>query len=338
MSVAELKKHIADGNFQPIYLFLGEENYFKRHYLNLIKEKLLNGFEDFDLTVFEGKKLTVTELQDALNALPIAAEKRITVIKDLPLNKSNEVCELIKKDGGSETNVLIVYQQDDSFLKKSDEAKEFCKASGALMCEFVTVKGVEQTDWVVRYFAKNKKTISRENAEYFLSICPEGQDAVKNECDKLIARCEKAEIKPFDIDEMVTRSLDSKGWQLTEAVITGKTNEAYILLQEFYDMKFDESVIAGFIYKAIVNLTEVKMGMLSNKTAAYLAQAGLGNKKEFVVKKQMNLVKNLPLSYFSECISLCLECDIDVKSKSINKKTRIETLIAKIAAKRAQKR
>ena len=58
MSLNDLKNHIKTGEFAPLYLFVGEENYLMRHYLSLVKGKILCGFEEMDLTVFEGKRLT----------------------------------------------------------------------------------------------------------------------------------------------------------------------------------------------------------------------------------------------------------------------------------------
>ena len=46
MSLTDLKNHIKSGEFAPLYLFAGEESYLMRHYLSLVKGKLLNGFED----------------------------------------------------------------------------------------------------------------------------------------------------------------------------------------------------------------------------------------------------------------------------------------------------
>ncbi len=335
MSLSELKNHIKSGEFASLYLFAGEENYLMRHYLSLVKGKILCGFEEMDLSVFDGKKLSASELDEAVNAFPFAASRKLVVIKDLSLAKSNEIVGYLTKEGVPESAVVVVYEENPTVLATSGEAKRFAKDTGALVCSFDPLKEQEQTDWVIRYFAAAKKNITKPNAELLVSYLPAVQDLIKNECDKLIARCERGEIRKEDIVEMVVPSVDAKGWELSAAIVNNDVKSAIRLVSDLYEMKLDESVIASLVYKAFSDMLLVKTGVMSGKDAAKIAS--LSKLKPFVCQKYAAVVRPLPLSYFSKCLSECILCDKDIKSKSIDKRARIEALIVKTSEMRNER-
>ncbi len=332
MSLNDLKNHIKTGEFAPLYLFVGEENYLMRHYLSLVKGKILCGFEEMDLTVFEGKKLTAAELDESVTAFPFAASRKLTVIKDLSLAKSNEIVAYLTKEGVPDSATVIICEEQPTVKATASEVTRFQKDTGAVVCSFDPLKEAEQTDWIIRYFAAAKKNISRQNAELLVSYLPAVQDLIKNECDKLIARCDRTEIRREDIDEMVVPSVDSKGWQLTEAVISNDTKRAFKIIDELYEMKLDDTVIAASVYRAFSELLAVKAGAVSGRDAQKIA--AIAKIPPFACKKYMTVVKDLPISYISECLTDCVECDSDIKSKSIDKRARIEALIGRAAARR----
>jgi DNA polymerase-3 subunit delta len=335
MSLTDLKNHIKSGEFAPLYLFAGEESYLMRHYLSLVKGKLLNGFEDMDLSVFDGKKTVLSDFDEAVCSFPFAASRKLVVIKDLSLAKSNEIVSYLAKEGVPESATVIVYEEAPAVAASSDEAKRFAKDTGAVVCSFDPLKESEQTDWIIRYFAAAKKNISRQNAELIVSYLPAVQDLIKNECDKLISRCERNEIRREDIVEMIVPSVDSKGWQLSAAIVNNDVKGALKLIDDLYVMKTEESVIAASVYRAYSDMLAVKTAVLSGKNPA--AAESFTKLKPFVCQKYAAAVKDLPLSYFSKCLSDCLECDRDLKSKSIDKRARIETLIVKASVMRNER-
>ena len=328
MSLQQLKKDLSEG-LAPLYLFVGEEDYFKRHYLNLIKNKLLSGFEEFDLSVFDGKKLSAAELQDALDALPLSAEKRLIIIYDLPLAKSNEAASFLSKNGVPDTACVVVSEEQPPLSDTAAEVKRFASDTGAVVVRFDPLSGAEQTDWTVRYFAAAGKKIERADAEYLASVCLPSQNAVKNECDKLISRAEKPVITRELIDEMVAPTADAKGWQLSEAVVFGRTAEALKIVSDLFTMKTDENVVAAAVYRAYCDLAAVVAGAASGKSTYDIAAAS--GMKEFVCRKYLPVAKKLSLKTLSSCVEECLKCDVDLKSTPADKRARVEELIIKTA-------
>ena len=79
----DLKKLIKPGNTGSFLLY-GDEKYLVRHYC----ERLSSGaadeaFADFNLRVFEGDGFTLEDIYDATLAVPVMAETKCVVVKDM---------------------------------------------------------------------------------------------------------------------------------------------------------------------------------------------------------------------------------------------------------------
>ena len=72
-----LKAHIKKGDFFPAYLFVGDEAYLKKHYSDLLVSKIVDeSFESFNLNKFEGKNISLSEVFDSCELMPMMSDKR----------------------------------------------------------------------------------------------------------------------------------------------------------------------------------------------------------------------------------------------------------------------
>ena len=80
----ELKKQIKEKAFAPLYFLYGEEKYLISHYAAALVDKALGkNYSDFNFQSFDGGKATVDEIADAVQALPMFAERKCVLVKDL---------------------------------------------------------------------------------------------------------------------------------------------------------------------------------------------------------------------------------------------------------------
>ena len=74
----KLKSDLSAGNIGQVYIFYGEESYLREYYLGEIKKKLVPaGFEEFNYHRLSGKTLTMQELNEAVEAMPMMAERTL---------------------------------------------------------------------------------------------------------------------------------------------------------------------------------------------------------------------------------------------------------------------
>ena len=86
-----LRTDLKAGTLQNVYVFYGEEAYLCRTMLEKVRQALLPaGFEEFNHHRLSGKGLTVQELADTVEAMPMMAEKTLVEVTDLDLFKLDE--------------------------------------------------------------------------------------------------------------------------------------------------------------------------------------------------------------------------------------------------------
>ena len=73
----KLKTDLKEETVGQIYIFYGEESYLREYYLGELKKKLVpEGFEEFNLHTLAGRGLSMQDLTDAIEAMPMMAERR----------------------------------------------------------------------------------------------------------------------------------------------------------------------------------------------------------------------------------------------------------------------
>ena len=76
---------------QNVYLFYGEETYLRSYYLEELHRLLIPaGFEEFNYHRLSGKGLTVQELTEVTEAMPMMAQHTMVVVTDLDIFRLDE--------------------------------------------------------------------------------------------------------------------------------------------------------------------------------------------------------------------------------------------------------
>ena len=84
-----LKKALRDNTPARLYLFYGEEVFLLRHYLDRLKKLVVDpAAEDFNFHKLTGETFSCQALQDALEALPMMAERTFVWVDEVDLFKS----------------------------------------------------------------------------------------------------------------------------------------------------------------------------------------------------------------------------------------------------------
>lgn len=102
-------KEIEQGNLKNFYLFYGEEDYLKNHYVNELKKKFIpEEFSDMNFNIFEENADAII---NCVMSLPFMNEYRLVIIKDSGFfysGKKNET-ELILKyiDDFPKSSIII---------------------------------------------------------------------------------------------------------------------------------------------------------------------------------------------------------------------------------------
>lgn len=86
-----LKTHIREKNPERLYIFFGEETFLLEHYLGSLKKLVLDALtESFNYHRFNTETFDLTAFSEAVENLPMMAERTLVQVEDIDLFKMNE--------------------------------------------------------------------------------------------------------------------------------------------------------------------------------------------------------------------------------------------------------
>lgn len=87
----KLKKDLSAGTPGQLYLLHGEETYLRDYYLGRLREKVLaGGLEEFNFHPIAAKDMSPHALEEAIDCLPMMAERTLVQVTDFDLFKAGE--------------------------------------------------------------------------------------------------------------------------------------------------------------------------------------------------------------------------------------------------------
>lgn len=170
MNILDIQKHFKDGNFNSVYIFIGNDLSLMNNYINKIHK------------VYGGKLIrpdTLLEVWAGLTqrSLFATSEKNIYVVRDDSDVKKNE--KLWSKFDSVKNGILILIYTD---LQKTTK---MYKTLSDIIVEFNHLTLPQLTNYIMNKL-KDVEVIDREVASYLATLCDCDLGRVDNEIDKIL--------------------------------------------------------------------------------------------------------------------------------------------------------
>lgn len=332
MNILEYKK-IYTNDISGAYLFYGDEKFLMDNALiYIIKKYIKEDFKTFNLTYLDGKTLKVEDIISASETLPVFAEKRLLIIRNI----NSFIDELEKSfydflDGLGDFLILIFLDSDNEVNKSKKFYKYFKKNNRNI--EFSKLKGRDVFKFVEGYLTRKGYKINSSNLSYLIS--KSGYNSknldmtlfdLKNEIDKILSLSKTDVIDKNLIDSSMTDNTDTNIFNFLDAISSKNTNRALIEYNNLHSLNEPVNKILYMFIRQVRNLIRYKE----------LSQAGY-NKND--IMKEMNIKSyefGKVASYSKNFISNdflykfyknLLEVDINLKTTSIPENILMEMLI-----------
>ena len=173
-SLQVLKAAIRSKQPHNFYIFHGEEVFLLQHYLGQLHKVILDELtESFNLHRFNHENFDLRDFSDAVENLPMMAERTLVQVEDidifkLPEDSRSKMIDILS-DIPEYCTVIFVYEtvefKPDKRLKKLWEA-----VSKAEIVEFTKQSQRDLISWITRHFAAKGKYISPELCLYLLEL------------------------------------------------------------------------------------------------------------------------------------------------------------------------
>ena len=302
MNYTEFKIGLEEGKQFSIYLFEGEDAFFRERGLALLKNKFLQEPE-LNYATFSGEKINDTELLGSLTAFPFMSQKRITLIREY-YPKSNSLSGQLKDyfEKPLEDSILVIINEKPSdFLKKFDSVcfVDCKKADSSIISRYVKGK-----------CAQAGVTVDLENARLVAEYCLNDMTRVENETEKLISYAiEKKQIVKEDVELLVTKDAEYKIYEMTDYIGKRDFDKALMVIYDLLNKGETLQKILIAIYNYFRRLLHIA---ISGKNDSELAS--LFSIKEYAVKKARTQANAFKKKSLKSAVDMLADTDYLIKS------------------------
>lgn len=335
LNESQLKEQIKSNHFSNAYLIYGEESYLKEHYISQLKKKIVDPtFESFNLHQFEGKDTSLDDILKDAQMLPMMSEYNLVLVRDYPVEKSKADLKLLSEflaDVPESTILILVYDAIEPDIKSASFKKiitAFDNAGAVVNMEKRSENDVAKL--LVSGAKKRGSVLDMSNAKYLVSVSGNDLKNLLNELDKLSYFAQGREITKDIIDNMATKCLQARVYDLSKSVVAGNSDMAYSVLDTLFNMKEDPILILAVIGGVYVDMYRVKCAKTAGCSYDDVAKHYNYRGREFALRNASRDCANLSENQLRESLDEIMNTDLKLKSTATDKKLLLEELIVKL--------
>ncbi|MBQ9901211.1 MAG: DNA polymerase III subunit delta [Clostridia bacterium] len=340
INYSALEGHIASGKPSQVYLICGDDGFLRRSALEMLKEKYKpDVLPEFNYTEFDGSECTVDEIAAAAETLPMMAERRLVVVKDMDAaaisaDQYRKLESFLGSIGNNDGCVLIFFNVSVKASAKSGDKqgamRALIKKNGTVInCK--TPSPAEITGILLSEAAKNGTQLSRSDAAYMVERCGSDITNLLSELAKLHSLC-GGKITRAAIDANTTQSVDVKAYMLASNVISGRRGDAYRIMEELFEEKTEPVAVLAIMSGAFIDLYRAKLASEQRKNAddmpALFGEEYKGKEKRLSFSFR-DCRRYSPTLLRRWCGMLC-DTDAALKSSRVDGKILMEKLLAEM--------
>lgn len=335
----KLKTDLKEGSLGCAYIFYGEESYLREYYLGEARKLLIPaGFEEFNYHKLEGKNLTIQDLAEMAEAMPMLAERTLLVVTDLDLFKLNEEQRdrLIAFLEDIPPYCCMIFVYDTIEYKPNKTMKKLVKALTDHV-ETVEFKAQDSSDlvaWIARRFKALGKEIDRQTAEYLIFTCGGLMTGLIPEIQKIGAYAKGKAITQKDIDAVADPVLSAEVFKLSDAVLQGNYDLAASILGDLLKMQTEPIMILAALGSQLRRIYTARMAIDSGKDKYWLMELW-EMKSDYPAKLLLSAAKKTTADWCADAVKMCQVLDRRMKSeKGIDAAGELKLLLVRLGARK----
>ncbi len=333
----KLRADLEAGTLGTVYIFYGEESYLREHYLSQMRRQLApDGFEEFNFHRLEGKGLTVQALTDAVEAMPMMAQRTMVQVTDWDLFKLNEEqrngLAALLADFPEYCCLVLVY--DQTAYKPNKTYKKLCAALGA-HTQAVQFKEQSQNEilkWISKRFKAAGHTIDAPAAEHLIFTCGSLMNGLIPEIGKIAAYAKGERITKADIDAVAAPVLEAQVFEMTRAVSKGDFNRAAEVLGSLLKLQEEPFLLLSLMGTELRKLHSARIALDTGRDRFWLMEQW-NMRSDYAAKLLLENARRVTRSWCARAVRRCYEEDVRIKSVSgVDGAGELKLLLMELAA------
>ena len=327
-----LKKDLSAGKPGRLYIFHGEETYLRDYYLDKLRDTVLTGgLGEFNRHDLDAKGMNPHALEEAVDCLPMMAERTLVLVTDYDLFKAGERDreEYIRILSSLPDYCCLVFLYDLIDYKPDARTKlaQAVKKSGTAV-NFVRQGQRELTDWVRRHFKALGKEIDPRLCGELIFLCGDLMHNLQQEIGKIGTYAKGPAITRADIEAVATPQLDAVVFRIADAIGEKNYDKAAKILGELYQMQKSPYEILSALSKQLRQLYSARLALDGRRNAAWVAQLwGM----RYPADRLMVSARRFSLPWCRQAVIRCAQTDLAMKSTGQDPKELLTTLLLELA-------
>lgn len=333
-SLKQLKAAIKAGQPQNLYIFYGEEGFLLQHYLNMLHRAILDEVtESFNYHRFNNENFDIQSFADAVENLPMMAERTMVQVDDIDLYKlpeeSRSKMTEILSDIPEYCTIVLVHQTVE--YKPDNRQKKLAQAlSKGETVEFAKQNQRDLIVWITRHFAAKHKYISPDLCAYLIDITDGTMTMLGSEIEKIAAFSGADHICKADIDAVTEPVLDAVVFRMTDQLAAGDYAQALLTLQKLLKMQQEPLSILGAVGGHLRRLATARILTDNGSNASELVKL-CAPLSEYQARKSIDAARRFSPRFFEQVAMLVMETDQKIKTSFDSPQRLLELLILQLA-------
>lgn len=316
MKFTEFKNGLVKGEELPIYLFEGEDAFFRMRGISLLKDTFISE-PSINYVEFNGD-VSLSELSSSLSAFPFMSKKRLTVVKEFyPDRKNLEQLKMLFEAVQNDSILAILNEKRSEILNKIPLVNlvDCCRADTELLCK-----------WIIAECKRNSVVADYNAAKLVVEFCLNDMSRIEMETQKLISYVGSGgSLTEEAVKLNVSRDLEYKIYEMTDYISKKKFDLALSSINELLSRGETPQRLIMSIYNHFRRLLYVAISDKDN-----LELANLLGIKEYPVKIARAQAKAFSKRALKKIVDLTSDTDYKIKSGLIDQDEALRLILLKI--------
>lgn len=315
----ELRAALQSGGPANVYIFFGEETYLMQQAVEQLRALLVPaGFEEFNYHRLTGKGLTVQELTEAVEAMPMMSQSTFVTVTDMDVFKLDEAQRTalvsLLEDFPEYCTLVFLYRQLP--YKKDGKLKKLTAAVAAhtTEIEFAPQGRQKLQKWVRRRFAAFDKELDDNAIDHLLFTCGSLMDGLVPEINKIAAYAKGKRVTVADIDAVADPVLDARIFDMTNAVTARDYDRAAAVLAELLRMQTEPIAILAVLGRELRQLYTARLALDGKKDAVWVKELWCMT-SAYPATKLMEAARSVSRPWCRDAVRRCQTLDRRMKSE-----------------------
>ncbi|WP_311431968.1 DNA polymerase III subunit delta [Facklamia hominis] len=337
MGYQEAIQAINQNDIQAIYTLLGKEYFLIQEFRETLMKSVERYYSDLDISVLDYREVTMDQVLDEAESFSFLAELRLVMVEEADFISTNPQ----KKLTIAEEKRLQAYLKDPNpgtclvFLMPYEKVDKRRKLTQQIQkySQFIEVLALDERElrrYLKDYIKAASLNVTKEAFEELLTRTNFQLSQTMAEIKKLAQYAQNNETINLEVvKNLVTRSLESNIFELTDAILRRHFVEAIQIYQDLILMKNDPLALQALIISQFRLILQVQILYEAGQNQGEMAKSL--NVHPYRVKLAMNYATSMDRRVLEKLYRSLIEADFFIKTGKAQADTSFYLILSQLA-------